>query len=229
MISQFSGIRLNVQNPLVMASLIELVDKSYVDHRNETFKQYGITFQRLEFLGDAVLDIIVTQFLYKDLRLTKGEISIEGRITKLRSLMVQNDCLGFNFVYFGLYKYINWAAEQKDQVELYKSLIDQLEEQQELSNQEMDQDDDDDAAELVDWWYLTEETVKPPKCLGDAFEVLLAIVFIHSNMQYDGDMNDDMNHNHAMHLELKYDLNDCIAFLRTFHDYFAKHYPINFQ
>jgi ribonuclease-3 len=44
--------------------------------------------QRLEFLGDSVLDIIVTEHLYRKL-----ESFSEGKLTKIRSVMVSKDIL----------------------------------------------------------------------------------------------------------------------------------------
>jgi len=44
--------------------------------------------QRLEFLGDSVLDIIVTEQLYRKL----ASFS-EGKLTKIRSVMVSKDIL----------------------------------------------------------------------------------------------------------------------------------------
>ncbi len=57
--------------------------------------------QRLEFLGDSVLDIIVTEYLYRKL----ASFS-EGKLTKIRSVMVSKDILAKWADYLSLGKYI---------------------------------------------------------------------------------------------------------------------------
>ena len=57
--------------------------------------------QRLEFLGDSVLDIIVTEYLYRKL----SSFS-EGKLTKIRSVMVSKDILAKWANHLSLGKYI---------------------------------------------------------------------------------------------------------------------------
>ena len=57
--------------------------------------------QRLEFLGDAVLDLIVTEHLYRKL------ISFsEGKLTKIKSIIVSKDTLAKWAIHLSLGKYI---------------------------------------------------------------------------------------------------------------------------
>jgi len=59
--------------------------RSIVDHENfEAFE----TYERLEFLGDAVLDLIVTEILFE-----KYPTDNEGFLTKLRAKIVRGDTL----------------------------------------------------------------------------------------------------------------------------------------
>ena len=44
--------------------------------------------QRLEFLGDAVLQLVITEYLYRHF-----QSEAEGRLTKLRSRLVSRDTL----------------------------------------------------------------------------------------------------------------------------------------
>eukprot|EP01083_Nonionella_stella_P046321 124027_1 len=192
---------LDLQNPIVTASLIELIDKCYYYHHHSDFSEYGISFQRLEFLGDAILDIIVTQFLYDDLCASnmKGT-TIEGAMTTLRAKIVGNDALGFNFQDSSLDEIILWDQQQKIDVAKYKNDIDRAEENED---------------EFNDWWYLKDSNIKPPKCLGDSFEVLLAIIFIDSNA--DSLFDKDSKHNH-------YNLMQSVNFICAFHDYAEKYW-----
>ncbi|KAI8801168.1 hypothetical protein BJ742DRAFT_838578 [Cladochytrium replicatum] len=67
---------------------------------------YGVSYQRLEYLGDAVLYFVVTRFLYnKFSHLTPGDL------TQLRSELVGNKFLGLLSVLTGLYKQMNHRSE----------------------------------------------------------------------------------------------------------------------
>ncbi len=57
-----------------------LTHSSYI---NESKQSYNENNERLEFLGDAVLDAVISDYLYR--RLSEVE---EGQLTKLRSLVV---------------------------------------------------------------------------------------------------------------------------------------------
>lgn len=57
--------------------------------------------QRLEFLGDAVLDYLITVHLYN-----KNPGMTPGMLTDLRSASVNNDCYAHSAVKFELHKHI---------------------------------------------------------------------------------------------------------------------------
>lgn len=57
--------------------------RSYINENKDSKLEHN---ERLEFLGDAVLELVVTDFLYK--KLTK---SSEGEMTSLRSVLVNAD------------------------------------------------------------------------------------------------------------------------------------------
>lgn len=63
--------------------------------------------QRLEFLGDAVLDYMVTMHLYH-----KYPGLSPGMITDLRSASVNNDCYALSAVNAGLHKHILHASPE---------------------------------------------------------------------------------------------------------------------
>ena len=67
------------------------------------------SYERLEFLGDAVLELIISEYLYKN---TSYE---EGKMTKLRSHYVCENALYEYSVKLGLNEYIKLGKGQKDQ------------------------------------------------------------------------------------------------------------------
>ncbi|HUB93718.1 MAG TPA: ribonuclease III [Verrucomicrobiae bacterium] len=62
-----------------------LTHRSYVNEHRSTVKEHN---ERLEFLGDAVLELVVTEFLYKNY----GEP--EGILTNWRSSLVRTESIG---------------------------------------------------------------------------------------------------------------------------------------
>lgn len=62
------------------------IHRSYL---NEHKSFAGQSNERLEFLGDSVLSLVVSQFLYKDL-----PQSPEGELTQLRAALVRTETLG---------------------------------------------------------------------------------------------------------------------------------------
>eukprot|EP01083_Nonionella_stella_P175011 608136_1 len=185
---------------IVSACLIEFIDPFYQYHPNGMFKDYGISYQRLEFLGDAILDLIVTQFLYKDvLRKEKMNeeymMSVEGEITLKRSNIVSNDSLGFSLVNAEMDECVIWTKPQHQQINEYRKEIEMLQ-------NEIDKRHDN--------WYTQ---APAPKCIADAFEVLLSIVFIDSNYK--------MFENNRVD-EIK--LTNCIEFICVFLDYAQRHW-----
>lgn len=67
------------------------------------------SYERLEFLGDAILELIISEYLYKN---TTFE---EGKMTKLRSHYVCENALYEYSVKLGLNEYIRLGKGQKDQ------------------------------------------------------------------------------------------------------------------
>lgn len=66
----------------------ELIDKA-LTHSSFTFENnmdYSHNYERLEFLGDSVLRLIVSDFLYK-----RHEDYQEGQLTKIRSILVSDE------------------------------------------------------------------------------------------------------------------------------------------
>lgn len=66
----------------------------------QKINKYG-DYERLEFLGDAVLELVTSEFLFHD-----NQTMSEGELTKLRASMVCESALAYCARMFGLEEYI---------------------------------------------------------------------------------------------------------------------------
>ena len=64
-------------------------------------QHYHFDYQRLEFLGDAVLQLVITEYLFSNFR-----VAAEGQLTKLRSRLVSRDALKTHAAVLNLGRYI---------------------------------------------------------------------------------------------------------------------------
>ncbi|XBJ03091.1 hypothetical protein VPH35_022331 [Triticum aestivum] len=162
-----SSINLSLTNHTDVGELEELIGYNF-KHKGlilEAFvhpsfnKHSGGCYQKLEFLGDAVLEYLITSYLYSaypDLK--------PGQITDLKSLAVSNNSLAYVAVQKGIHKYLI-----KDSNYL-SSAVNKFENYIRLPNSEKD---------------LVEEPACP-KVLGDIVESCVAAVLLDSgfNLNY---------------------------------------------
>uniref|UniRef100_A0A0E0KSN5 Dicer-like protein 4 n=1 Tax=Oryza punctata TaxID=4537 RepID=A0A0E0KSN5_ORYPU len=162
-----SSINLSLMGYTDIAGLEELIGYKF-KHKglllqafvHPSFSQHsGGCYQRLEFLGDAVLEYVITSYLYS----TYPDIK-PGQITDLRSLAVGNDSLAYAAVEKSIHKHLI-----KDSNHL-TSAISKFEIYVKLSNSEKD---------------LLEEPACP-KALGDIVESCIGAVLLDSgfNLNY---------------------------------------------
>ena len=105
---------------MVMVIFVELLEKLNVPYKNEKLyitalthtsyaNEHSVTsYERLEYLGDAVLELVISEYLYKN---TECE---EGKMTKLRSHYV---CENANFEYskiLGLNDYLRLGHGEEE-------------------------------------------------------------------------------------------------------------------
>ncbi|MBA0607154.1 hypothetical protein Godav_019498, partial [Gossypium davidsonii] len=112
-------------------------------------------YQRLEFLGDSVLDYLITRHLYN-----KYPGISPGLLTDLRSASVNNNCYALSAVKAGLHKHILQSSQK-----LYKHIKETVESFQELS---------------LDCTFGWESEKSFPKVLGDVMESLAGAIFVDS-------------------------------------------------
>jgi endoribonuclease Dicer len=130
-------------------------------------------YQRLEFLGDAVLDYLITRHLYEDSRQHSP-----GALTDLRSALVNNIIFASLAVRCGFHKYFRHLSPGLNTV------IDRFVRIQEENGHSISEEyyligaKEFDEAEQA-------EDVEVPKALGDVFESLAGAIYLDSNMSLD--------------------------------------------
>jgi ribonuclease-3 len=82
--------------------------KTALSHRS-SLKETGLdSNERLEFLGDAVLGLVVSSYLYKN-----NEEMPEGELTRMKALLVNETVLSRAALSFGLGEFLYLSAEEK--------------------------------------------------------------------------------------------------------------------
>ncbi|XP_058829652.1 endoribonuclease Dcr-2 [Topomyia yanbarensis] len=124
------------------------------------------SYQQLEFLGDAVLDFLISAYIYE-----QNPKMSPGQLTDLRSALVNNVTLACLLVRYGLHLYIlSESASFTDTVSKFVAFQEQREhkitDQVNLLVEEADQ-------KMADY-------VDVPKALGDVFESLVGAIFLDS-------------------------------------------------
>lgn len=151
-------------------------DRSYLlqalTHASYTPNKVTDCYQRLEFLGDAILDYLITRHLYEDSRMHSP-----GALTDLRSALVNNTIFASLAVRNGFHKYFKHLSPGLNEVmEKFIKL------------------QEDSAHNYVEELYLVVETlgdseevedVEVPKALGDVFESVAGAIFLDSSMSLD--------------------------------------------
>lgn len=114
---------------MFMVMFMELLEKLGINYKNSKLYERALThtsyanengvesYERLEYLGDAVLELIISDYLYKN---TEYE---EGQMTKYRSHYV---CENANFEYatrLGLNEYLRLGHGEEERGGKYKKAI----------------------------------------------------------------------------------------------------------
>ncbi|XP_043930553.1 endoribonuclease Dicer [Protopterus annectens] len=125
-------------------------------------------YQRLEFLGDAILDYLITKHLYEDPRQHSP-----GVLTDLRSALVNNTIFASLAVKYDYHKYFKAVSP-----ELFHVIDDFV--QFQLEKNEMQGMDSELRRSEED--EEKEEDIEVPKAMGDIFESLAGAVYMDSSM-----------------------------------------------
>lgn len=149
-------------------------DRSYLlqsmTHASYSSNRLTDCYQRLEFLGDAVLDYLITRHLYEDPRQHSP-----GALTDLRSALVNNTIFASLAVRHGFHKYFRHLSPGLNEV-IGRFVRIQHENGHSISEEFylISEEECDEA-----------EDVEVPKALGDVFESVAGAIFLDSNMSLD--------------------------------------------
>ncbi|XP_057325041.1 endoribonuclease Dicer [Microplitis mediator] len=140
-------------------------------HSSYSVNTATVSYDRLEFLGDAIIDILITSYIYENC----GDLS-PGDLTDLRSALVNNITFACLTVKYGFHTaLLAYAPILADSIERFIKY-----------QQERNYKVDDDLL-----WILMEENecnmaeyVDVPKVLGDLFESMIGAIFLDSGKNF---------------------------------------------
>ncbi|KAH0491956.1 hypothetical protein TgHK011_003357 [Trichoderma gracile] len=159
--------------------------RSAFRHPSYVFENNIRDYQRLEFLGDGLLDMAIVDFLFK--RFPEAD---PKWLTEHKTAMVSNQFLGCLCVKLGLHKHILLATSSLlGDIGRYAA---QLEQAEEMARQRLQGDSAEPAlsesspkveVESIpqDFWV---EVPQPPKVLADVVEALVGAMFVDSGYSF---------------------------------------------
>ncbi|XP_018495704.1 endoribonuclease Dcr-1 [Galendromus occidentalis] len=132
-------------------------------------------YQRLEFLGDAVLDYLITRYLYED----PVKQHSPGALTDLRSALVNNTFFAALAVKYEFHKYfLNLSPRLFKLIHRFVSTKKHLSGKQYFEKYYLGEDECEEA-----------EEIEVPKALGDIFESVAGAIYLDSGMSLDTTWN----------------------------------------
>jgi len=153
-------------------------DKAYLvqafTHNSYYENQVTDCYQRLEFLGDAVLDYLITRYLYED---PAGHSP--GTLTDLRSALVNNTFFASLSVKYEFYKYLKMLSF--DLFRVVNAFVYKFKVNDERSN--------DYNLFIAEGESENAEDIEVPKALGDIFESVAGAIYLDSGMSLDAVWN----------------------------------------
>lgn len=132
------------------------------------------TYERLEFLGDALLDMVCVEYLFH--RFPGAD---PQWLTEHKMAMVSNQFLACLCVSLNLHGHlVSMHADMLQQISAYVERITQEREQAEL---DAEQAGGSRTSYLRNYWTAVE---RPPKCLSDIVESSIGAIFVDSKFDY---------------------------------------------
>ncbi|XP_021927095.1 endoribonuclease Dicer-like isoform X2 [Zootermopsis nevadensis] len=139
-----------------------------VTHASYSANRATDCYQRLEFLGDAVLDFLITCHIYESCGLLTP-----GELTDLRSALVNNVTFASLTVRNGFHKFMKYTSPKL--MDVVDSFVKFQEERNHVINEEVIILLEEEETNLA-------EAVEVPKVLGDLFESLAGAIYLDSGL-----------------------------------------------
>ncbi|KAI5893780.1 uncharacterized protein SCHCODRAFT_02747718 [Schizophyllum commune H4-8] len=128
-------------------------------------------YERIEFLGDALLDFQVVEYVYR--KYTQQPPSV---LTLLKSAMVGNSPLAAICAESGLYRHLHQKSHQIQQsINTYLTALQKAKQKEYAAA-------DDDLRERGQYWF----DVNPPKALSDIVESIVGAIYISDDLEWTG-------------------------------------------
>ncbi|XP_055346103.1 endoribonuclease Dicer-like [Paramacrobiotus metropolitanus] len=158
-------------------------DKSYLlqafSHNSDFRNQLTDCYQRLEFLGDSILDYLVTRHIHE-----ADQTLSPGKLTDVRMALVNNKTFAKLAVKYGYHQYVRYQAPKMFQ--LISRFAEEVKKEdpdvEVLQASDVYADFEDDEEEVHTDIYEAAET---PKVLGDIFESVAGAIFLDSGLSLD--------------------------------------------
>ncbi|XP_064622182.1 endoribonuclease Dicer-like isoform X2 [Lineus longissimus] len=147
-------------------------DRSYLlqafTHASYHYNNITDCYQRLEFLGDAILDYVITRHLFED-----SKKHSPGVLTDLRSALVNNNIFAALAVKWDFHKFFKAVSPH-----LFHVIQKFVEWQKDKKNDEINLDEEFQESEGD----AEGEDIEIPKALGDIFESVAGAIYLDSGM-----------------------------------------------
>ncbi|KAM0263988.1 hypothetical protein ACHAPA_008477 [Fusarium lateritium] len=127
-------------------------------------------YQRLEFLGDSLLDMAIVDYLYGNFPLADPQW-----LSEHKQAMASNDFLGCLCIKLGLYKSLQTGTQFDRNISSYVSEITAAEEEA------REEAEEEGVPMRMDFWV---GVTSPPKIYADAIEALVGAIFVDSEYDY---------------------------------------------
>ena len=111
---QFAKDKLGIDFTDINLFVTALTHRSYLNEHRSTVKEHN---ERLEFLGDAVLELVVTEYLYNNFS------EPEGILTNWRSALVRTESISAAAVALGFEPYLRLSRGEKRGTERARAQI----------------------------------------------------------------------------------------------------------